>query len=135
VPSRSVTVNGEYADAIRNVVGDVYNYRTPEDTTLTLYYRLAEGTDAVGGAGANGPTPENYHDRCVEYVRDHYSFMVPRRGCVDEVVRDFGVDPPERLKDADVSKSLRAFRQANVGNGTSDEDEGGYRIDIRKDES
>jgi hypothetical protein len=113
VPSGSVSVGGEYADAVRNVVGDLYNYRTTEDRTLNLYYRMAEGADAVGGAGTEGETPENYHDRRVDYVPDHFSFMLPKTGCVEEVVRDFGVDPPESLKDAEVTKSLKAF-----GNGT-----------------
>ena len=118
VPSRSVSVNGEYGDAVRNVVGDVYNYWTPRDRTLRQYYRLAEGTDCVGGAGAEGKTPENYHDRRVEHVPDHYSFMLPHRGCIDEVVQDLGVEPPESLKDAEVTKKLKAFRDASfVSNG------------------
>lgn len=115
VPSSSVSVDGEYADAIRNVVGDLYNYRTTEDRTLNLYYRMTEGNDAVGGAGTEGETPDNYHDRRVDYVSDHFSFMLPRKGCLEEVVRDFGVDPPESLKDAEVTKSLKAFGNGTVG--------------------
>jgi len=118
VPSRSVSVEGEYGEAIRNVVGDFYNYRTPSDRTLKQLYRMSEGTDCIGGAGAEGKTPENYHERLVEYVPDHFSFLLPQRGCVDEVVNDFGIDPPESVKDADVTRSLKAFDGAGaVGNG------------------
>ena len=111
-PSGSVAVDGRYGDAIRNAVGDVYNYRTPEDVTLCTYYEMAEGTEAVGCAGATGRTHENYHDLCVGYVPDHFSFMLPSTGCIEEVVRDFGVEPPETLKDAEVTKSLKAFKRA-----------------------
>ena len=132
VPSGSVTVDGRYGDAIRNVVGNVYNYRTTEDRTMCIYYRIAEGNNAVGCVGAEGETPDSYHDRRVDYVPDHFSFMIPRRGCVDEVVRDFGVDPPESLKDSNVSKNLRAFRDASVvTNGIdTEEEDSSYRIDI-----
>jgi hypothetical protein len=109
-PSGSVAVDGRYGDAIRNAVGDVYNYRTPEDVTLCTYYEMAEGTEAVGCEGATGRTHESYHDRCVGYVPDHFSFMLPSTGCIEEVVRDFGVEPPETLKDAEVTKSLKAFK-------------------------
>lgn len=121
VPSRSVSAEGEFGDAIQNVVGDVYNYRTPRDRTLKQFYRLSEGTDCIGGAGAEGETPENYHERLVEYVPDHFSFLLPHRGCIDEVVNDFGVHPPESLKDADVTKSLKAFDEAeSLSNGEGD---------------
>ena len=123
VPSRSVSVDGEYGEAIRNVVGDVYNYRTPSDRTLKQFYRLSEGTDCIGGAGAVGETPENYHERLVEYVPDHFSFLLPHRGCIDEVVNDLGVDPPESLKDPDVTKSLKAFEEAEAySNGEGDDE-------------
>lgn len=134
VPSRSVSVDGDYGDAVRNVVGDVYNYRTTEDRTLNLYYRMTEGTDAVGGAGAESETPDNYHDRRVDYVPDHFSFLLPETGCVEEVVRDFGVEPPESLKDADVTRSLKAFDDAGaVGNGEG-EDENEVEIHLDTDE-
>jgi hypothetical protein len=49
--------------------------------------------------------------------------MLPHRGCIDEVVQDLGVEPPESLKDAEVTKRLKAFRDASfVGNGEEGEE-------------
>ncbi|MDZ7688916.1 MAG: alpha/beta hydrolase [Halobacteriales archaeon] len=136
VPSGSVTLDGRYGDGIQNAVGDVYSYRTPGDVTLCTYYEMAEGTSAVGCEGAKGETHESYHDRCVGYVPDHFSFMLPTMGCIEEVVRDFGVEPPESLKDADVTKNLKAFRDVSaVENGTGNDGDGGYRIDLDLDET
>lgn len=109
VPSDSVAVGDEYADAVRNVVGDVYNYWTPNDRTLGVYYKALEHTDSIGGAGATGATPPNYHDREVGYVPDHFSFLIPERGCINEVVEDFGISPPESLEDTDVTRRIEAF--------------------------
>ena len=109
VTGDSVTVGGEYYDAIENVVGDVYNYRTPNDRTLNLYYKTIERAESVGGAGAKGKTPPNYHDRCVGYVPDHFSFLIPERGCIDEVVTDFGFIPPESSEDTEVTDGTGTF--------------------------
>jgi hypothetical protein len=112
VTGESVTEGGEYYEAIRNVVGDLYNYRTPSDRTLGLYYRTLERTDSVGGAGAKGKTPSNYHDRRVGYVPDHFSFLIPDRGCIDEVADDFGVSPPESLRDTEITRRTETFSDA-----------------------
>ncbi|MFP4188246.1 MAG: alpha/beta hydrolase [Halobacteriales archaeon] len=109
VPSDSVAEGGEYYDAVQNAVGDLYNYWTPRDRTLGFYYRALERADSVGGAGADGDTPSNYHDRCVDYVPDHFSFLIPERGCIDEVVDDFGVSPPESLEDTEITRSIDTF--------------------------
>lgn len=113
VTSDSVTEGGEYYDAIEKVVGDVYNYRTPNDRTLNLYYEVIERAGSVGGAGANGTTPPNYHDRCVEYVPDHFSFLIPERGCMDEVVGDFGFSPTESREDTEVTDGTGTFDDAD----------------------
>jgi hypothetical protein len=109
VTSDSVAEGGEYYDAVSNVVGDVYNYWTPSDRTLNLYYKTIERTESIGGTGATGSPPENYHDRRVEYVPDHFSFLIPDRGCIDEVVEDFGISPPESLEDTELTKRIETF--------------------------
>lgn len=112
VPSGSVARGGEFFDAVESVTGGVYNYWTPHDVTLGRYYRMVERTYPVGGIGATGVTPSNYHDRRVEYVPDHFSFMLPDRGCIDDVVGDFGIEPPETLEETDVTKRIEAFSDA-----------------------
>lgn len=112
VPADSVSVDGEYAHAVRNVSEGVYNYWTPSDRTLGTYYKLIEGVDSVGGTGATGETPPNYHDRCVEYVPDHFSFLIPSRGCMDEVVQDLGIEPPEELEETELTKRIETFSDA-----------------------
>jgi hypothetical protein len=109
VESGSVAEGGEYYDAVAEVVGDLYNYWTPNDRTLGFYYRTLENTDSVGGAGAEGRTPQNYHDRRVGYVPDHFSFLIPERGCMDEVADDFGVSPPESLEDTEITRRIGTF--------------------------
>lgn len=109
VPSESVAEGGRYYDAVRSLSDGFYNYWTPSDRTLVVYYKMMEGTDSVGGAGAKGKTPDNYHDRRVEYVPDHFSFMLPSRGCMQEVVRDFGVEPPESLENAEITERIETF--------------------------
>lgn len=109
VPSDSVANGGRYADGIRNVAGDVYNYWTPSDKTLGFYYKTIERVNSVGGAGSDGETPDNFHDRCVSYVPDHFSFLIPSRGCMDDVVQDFGIEPPGELEDTEVTRRIEAF--------------------------
>ncbi len=107
VPSNSVAADGRYGDAVRDVTGELHNYWTTTDDTLRYYYRLAEGENSVGGTGANGRTPDNYTDHRVDHVTDHFSFYIPERGCMDEVVADF--EPEFDPGQGDVTREYGAF--------------------------
>jgi len=109
VPSDSVAEGGRYYEAVRSLSDGLYNYWTPRDRTLGVYYRMMEGVDPIGGVGAEGDLPGSYHDRRVEYVPDHFSFMLPSRGCMQEVASDFGVEPPESLENAEITKRIETF--------------------------
>jgi esterase/lipase superfamily enzyme len=87
--SDSVALNGRYGKPVRDAVGDVHNYWIQHDGILNQQYRLIEFTGALGGTGANGETPPNYHDHRVTYVPDHYSFYRPGKGCVGKLVADW----------------------------------------------
>lgn len=109
VTRQSVSSEGEYADAIGNVVKDVYNYWTPYDRTLLRYYPMVEFKEAVGG-GSPENSPDNFHDRGVLHVPDHFSFLLPTRGCIHNVVEDFGfksVDEPESDR---ITKEYETFK-------------------------
>jgi hypothetical protein len=88
--SDSVALDGRYGKPVRDAVGEVHNYWISHDGILNQQYRLIELTGALGGTGAKGETPENYHDHRVSYVPDHYSFYRPGKGCVGKVVADWG---------------------------------------------
>jgi esterase/lipase superfamily enzyme len=90
IDSDSVKVDGRYGKAVRESVGEAHNYWIRHDGILNQQYRLIEFTEALGGTGAQGETPDNYHDHQVSYVPDHYSFYRPGKGCIDQVVADWG---------------------------------------------
>jgi len=87
--SDSVALGGRYGEAIRDSVGEAHNYWIRHDGILNQQYRLIEFTGALGGTGADGETPDNYHDHRVSYVPDHYSFYRPGKGCVRKMVADW----------------------------------------------
>lgn len=105
VDRNTVASGGRYADAVRNQVGDLYNYWTPHDDTVSRWLPLLERGEALG-TGAPEDRPDNLHDRGVMYVPDHFSLYLPGRGCVHEVVRDFGVDVET---DDEVTDEFEAF--------------------------
>lgn len=84
--SDSVAVDGRYGEALAEAVGETHNYWIEHDGILNQQYRLIEFSGALGGTGASGETPENYHDHQVSYVPDHYSFYRPGKGCIGQVV-------------------------------------------------
>ena len=89
VDSDSVALDGRYGKAVKEAIGEVHNYWISHDGILNQQYRLIELTKALGGAGAEGDTPPNYHDHRVSYVPDHYSFYRPGKGCVRKVIADW----------------------------------------------
>lgn len=113
-PCSEVSLDGEYGEAVENVVGELHNYWSPNDRTLREYYKMMEGEDCLGGCGAKGRMPENYHDHRVGEVTDHFSFFLPEKGCVDEVVEDFGIKPPEEVAEEDLTTEIEAFEEARV---------------------
>jgi len=88
--SDSVALDGRYGEALDEAVGETHNYWIEHDGILNQQYRLIEFSGALGGKGAEGETPRNYHDHQVSYVPDHYSFYRPGKGCMDQVVDDWG---------------------------------------------
>lgn len=89
VDADSVALDGRYGEALRNSVGETHNYWIQHDGILNQQYRLIELTGALGGTGADGETPDSYHDHRVSYVADHYSFYRPGKGCVRKVIADW----------------------------------------------
>lgn len=85
----SVALDGRYGKPVREAVGEVHNYWISHDGILNQQYRLIELTGALGGTGADGETPSNYHDHRVTYVPDHYSFYRPGKGCVGKLIADW----------------------------------------------
>ncbi len=98
---------GRYYEAVENQVVDLYSYWTPYDDTVGRYLQLVDPGRALGTGGPEN-APENFHDRGVLYVPDHFSLYLPGRGCLHDVVRDWGVEPGER-GDVDVTREWTAF--------------------------
>ncbi len=89
VDSGGVARGGRYYKGVRDSAKQVHNYWIRHDGTLNEYFRFAEMTDALGGTGANGETPENYFDHNVNHVPDHFSYFRKGHGCIEQVVEDF----------------------------------------------
>lgn len=89
VDSDTVSKGGRYYKGVRDSADQVHNYWIRHDGTLNEYYRAAELNDALGGTGAAGPTPDNYHDHNVNHVPDHFSYFRKGHGCIEQVVDDF----------------------------------------------
>ncbi|MDY6780531.1 MAG: DUF726 domain-containing protein [Halobacteria archaeon] len=84
----SVSVDRRYGKAVERATEEFHNYWSENDRTLRSLYRFTEGEGAVGGEGGYGETPRNYTDHKVD-VADHFSYYVPGRGCIEEVVSEF----------------------------------------------
>jgi len=108
-PCSEVSLDGKFGEAVENAVGELHNYWSPNDRTLKDYYKRIEGRDCVGGCGARGTTPKNCHDHRVDKVSDHFSYFLPEKGCIDDVVRDFGLEPSEEVDEEDLTVAIEAF--------------------------
>jgi len=111
VKRSSVGRGGEYYEAVENVAKNVYNYWSPHDSTLLRYYPLVEFEDAVGGGGPED-SPSNFHDRGVMYVPDHFSYLLTTRGCMHDVIADFGLGDAVRPDETPVTDEYEAFEDS-----------------------
>ncbi len=107
VGREEVARGGRYHEAVENQVEDLYNYWTPYDDTVGFYLPLLERGRALGTGGPED-APDNFHDRGVLYVPDHFSLYMPGRGCLHDVVRDWGVELGEGAE-ADTTQEYEAF--------------------------
>ncbi len=64
----SVSLDGEYGEAIESVVDHAENFWMEDDSVLNWAYETYEWTSAIGNAGSDGEAPDNYTDH--EITRD-----------------------------------------------------------------
>ncbi len=90
---KTVTVDGEFGDAIANGAEEVNNYWSSADNILDEVLQIGElGTEAVGARGApeDAETPDNYNDIDVTgIVNGHCLYYDPENGCMETVVENF----------------------------------------------
>ncbi|MFB6283127.1 MAG: alpha/beta hydrolase [Halobacteria archaeon] len=101
VKSSKLNEGGLYHDAVEQATDVLHNYRSNSDHTINTYYKITEFRDAIGAKAPKTP-PENFNDHVVD-VPDHFSFYLPERGCLDEVVWDFGWD--EMMKERRIEET------------------------------
>lgn len=92
IPAGSLRQGERYGDAVAAATPELTNVYSGRDQVLGLFYRAADGTNAVGHVGCHYPVgpPENYRDVDVsETVRDHYSYYEPGDGIVPRLARRF----------------------------------------------
>lgn len=91
VRAHAVAQDGEYGPAISAVPGRCDNFYSSNDWVLLGAFGPAELSSAVGRTGAKGSTPDGYADHDVsDQVNSHFDYVEPDRGCIGEVVKQFG---------------------------------------------
>lgn len=71
IDADSVAVDGTYGEAIENVVDHAENFWMVDDDVLEWAYETYEWSSAIGNAGCDGETPENYTDHEITRDIDH----------------------------------------------------------------
>jgi hypothetical protein len=68
------------------MVEQVDNFWYPDDQILSVNFRVAELTKALGSSGISGPAPSNYTDHQVDDIPSHGDYWTVEQGCIEAVV-------------------------------------------------
>lgn len=98
VDDQSVAVDGAYGDAIENVTHHTENFWKEDDDVLDWAYETYEFSSAIGNAGCEGESPDNYTDHEVDTDVGHREYY-ENTDIAETVIDTF--ETPERYEDDD----------------------------------
>jgi len=86
VPHDAVSMEGQYGSALDASTEQIDNFWKSDDRILSVNFRVAELTQALGSSGISGTPPSNYTDHRVDYVASHGDYWKVDTGCAEAIV-------------------------------------------------